>query len=42
MIIEATHFMKSNEIYPKGKYLISEIYDINNPQIYFEGMNKIK
>jgi hypothetical protein len=42
-IIEATHFlMGEGEPYTRGIYTIIEVYDINNPQIHFEGMNKIK
>jgi hypothetical protein len=40
-IIEATHFLMNEEIYTKGMYKIMEVYNINNPQIHFEGMNKI-
>lgn len=40
IIIESTHFLKE-EPYTKGIYEIIEVYDINNPQIHFEGMNKI-
>ncbi len=42
IILEAIHLLIKNKIYTKGKYKINEIYDINNPEIYFEGMNKIR
>lgn len=41
-ILESTHFIRDKKIYTKGKYKINEIYNINNPKIYFEGINKIK
>jgi len=42
-ILEATHFKrKDGKIWTKRKYQIKEIYDINNKEIHFEGMNKVK
>jgi len=40
IILEATHFIKDGKLYTKGKYLVREVYDVNNPEIHFEGMNK--
>jgi len=40
MLLEVTHFIKDGEPYTKGRYLVREIYDIDNPEIHFEGMNK--
>jgi hypothetical protein len=34
--------MKNNQLYTKGTYKIVEVYDINDPTIHFEGMNKAK
>jgi hypothetical protein len=42
IILETTHFKKENKVYTKGIYEIKEIYDVDNPSIHFEGMNKIK
>ncbi len=42
VILEVTHFIKDKEIYTKGTYKIKEIYNISEPEIHFEGMNKIK
>jgi hypothetical protein len=42
IIQEATHFKIKNKLYTRGIYLVKEVYDINNPQIHFEGINKIK
>jgi len=41
-ILNANQFRHNNKIYTKGKYFINEIYDINDPSIHFEGLNKIK
>lgn len=41
IISEATHFKNENKVYTKGIYKIIEVYDINNPSIHFEGINKI-
>lgn len=40
-LLEVIHFMKDEQIYTKGRYIINEVYNINNPEIHFEGMNKI-
>ncbi|MBU0894745.1 MAG: hypothetical protein KKF48_00590 [Nanoarchaeota archaeon] len=40
-ILEATHFKVKEKTYTRGLYEIKEIYNINNPRIHFEGMNKI-
>ena len=40
-ILEYTHKLLDNTPYTIGKYQIIEIYDINDPKIHFEGMNKI-
>ncbi|MBU0958286.1 MAG: hypothetical protein KKF56_05765 [Nanoarchaeota archaeon] len=42
IILEITHFKKNEEIWTKGTYIIKEVFDINNPKINFEGINKIK
>ena len=39
-IIEATHFIKDNKIFTKGKYKIIEILDSN--KINFDGLDRIK
>ncbi len=42
VILESTHFHYLRKVYTKGKYLVKEVYDINDPTIHFEGMDKIK
>jgi len=42
VILESTHFLKGNKLYTKGRYIVKEVYDINNSKIHFEGINKIK
>ena len=41
-IIEATHFLKTNEVWTKGKYQIVEVFDQNSPEIKFEWMERVK
>ncbi|MBR9706554.1 hypothetical protein GOV14_05950 [Candidatus Pacearchaeota archaeon] len=43
-IIESTHFLdpNSHQAYTKGKYRVNEVYNINDPSIHFEGMNKVQ
>ena len=41
-ILEATHFNRGGEIWTKGKYKVLEVYDVNNPEIHFEGFLKVK
>ncbi|MFA7707757.1 MAG: hypothetical protein WCX73_02300 [Candidatus Pacearchaeota archaeon] len=40
-IIEYTNFLKDNKPYTKGRFMIHEVYNINDKTIHFEGMNKI-
>lgn len=40
IILEATHFKRSGEIYTEGKYELIKIIKPN--EIYFNGINKIK
>ncbi len=42
IILEAMHFLKDGKVWTRGKYIIKEIFDINDKKIYFEGMNKIR
>jgi hypothetical protein len=42
IILEATHFKKESKIYTRGVYQVKEVYNVDNPEIHFEGMNKIK
>ena len=41
IILEVTHFKKNNKIYTRGIYQVNEIFDINKPDIHFEGFQKI-
>ena len=38
-ILEATHFLKDNEVFTKGKYQVVEVF--NDDAIHFNGINKI-
>ena len=42
-ILEAMHFLDliKEEPYTHGKYLVNEVYDVNDKTIHFEGMNKV-
>lgn len=42
MILEATHFLEDKEVYTKGKYLVKEVFDLNDSTIHFEGMERVK
>jgi hypothetical protein len=39
IIIEATHFLKDDKMYTKGKYKVIEIFVDN--KIYFEGLERV-
>ena len=41
IILEATHFKIEDKSYTKGKYLIKEVFDVNDSRINFEGFNRI-
>jgi len=41
VILEATHFLKGKDTYTQGKYLVKEVYEVDDKTIHFEGMNKI-
>lgn len=41
IILEATHFLKDNEVWTKGRYKIIETYDPNDSTIHFETTDKI-
>ncbi len=41
-VIEATHFLKDNEVWTKGKYEVIEVFDVNNPKIEFEWMERVR
>jgi len=42
-ILEAMHFLDptTEKPYTYGKYLVNEVYDVNDKTIHFEGMNKV-
>ena len=42
IILEAMHFLKDGKVWTRGKYIVKEIFDINNLIVHFEGMNKIE
>ncbi|MBI2632356.1 hypothetical protein HYW75_05105 [Candidatus Pacearchaeota archaeon] len=41
-ILEATHLMLEGRIFTRGKYQITEIFNIRDSEIHFEGMQRIK
>ena len=41
VILNVTHFIKEGRVYTKGEYTVKEIYYIKDPEIHFEGFNKI-
>lgn len=41
-ILEATHILIDDIAYTKGRYQIESVFDINDPKIHFENMNRVK
>ncbi|MBS3092683.1 hypothetical protein J4466_04665 [Candidatus Pacearchaeota archaeon] len=41
VILEATHFLKNDQVYTKGKYIINEVFDVSDSEIHFEGYKKL-
>ena len=41
-ILEATHFLKDEKVWTKGKYEVVEVFDKNSPEIQFEWMERVK
>lgn len=41
-IVEATHFLKNGELWTRGKYGIIEVYNTEDEEIHFDGLEKIK
>jgi len=41
-ILEATHILIDKNPFTSGYYKVNEIYDINNSEIHFEGVNRLK
>ena len=40
-ILEATHFLKDEEVWTKGKYEVVEVYDSSDDKVHFDGLEKI-
>ncbi len=40
VILEATHFVKEGSNYTRGKYEVKAVFDRNDLNIYFEGMQR--
>ncbi len=41
IILEATHFLRNNEIFTKGRYKVVEVFDQNDKTPKFEGLARI-
>lgn len=41
-ILEATHILIDGTPYTKGRYQIVSVFDLNDPKIHFENMNRVK
>ena len=39
-IVEATHFLLNGEVYTKGRYLVKDVFDKEDPTIQFEWMKR--
>jgi hypothetical protein len=42
VIMEATHFLKDNKLYTRGKYYMMEVFDPNDSEIRFESYRMVK
>lgn len=42
VIIETTHFIDDGKLYTRGKYLVKEVYNLQDSQIHYESYHKIK
>jgi len=42
IILEATHTLINGEPYTKGKYKVVDVFDINDPKIHFETMERVR
>ena len=40
VILEATHFLKDNQLFTRGRYLVKRI--IADDEVYFNGFNKVR
>jgi hypothetical protein len=40
IILEATHFLENSEVWTRGKYKITEVF--NDDKIHFESLDKLK
>lgn len=40
-IVECIHFVKDGSVYTKGKYLVVEVFDSNDPLIHFDGFTRV-
>lgn len=40
IIVEATHFLKEEQIWTKGVYKVKEVFDPDDPTIHFEAMER--
>jgi hypothetical protein len=40
IILQATHFVKNNEVFTKGTYKVIEVFI--GAEIHFEGFNRVK
>lgn len=41
-ILEATHFLRDGEVWTKGKYLVKDVFDIEDSKINFEALKRLK
>jgi len=41
IIKEATHFVKGNQIYTKGKYLVKSVFNLKDKKINFESYKRL-
>ena len=40
-ILEVVHFILDGKLHTKGKYKVVKVFDPNNPEVYFDGFERI-
>ena len=41
LIVEVTHFTENDKVFTKGKYLVKEVFDKDEPKINFESYRRV-
>lgn len=41
IILSVTHYLEGNESYTKGQYVVVDVFNPEDPEIHFEGLDRI-